>query len=436
MQEFSGFSREFVVVVALAIVFLVVAIHSRTSLSIKNESVRKLESDLSKATLVHDQLQIEVAKLQKEREFHIEQLQWVDKTKKEMQDAFQALASQSLQVNTDEFLKHAREQFSSLLGKTQSDWQTQKAELQGFIDPLRQNLTAVDGYVRELEQRREGAYQGLHEQINYLNQAQSELRHTTTTLAPALKSSSVRGRWGEVQLRRIVELAGMTERIDFEEQVATDDGRPDMIIRLPNGGVIPIDSKVPMEAYLEAFFDENESSRQQKIKDHIKAVKSRINLLSQKKYWAQFEHSPDFVIMFVPSEACISAAFEMDKDLLEQSFDKKVMITTPITLLALLKVIAFGWQQYFLSENARKIVNEARDFYSRLESFTGNLESTGKHLNSAVLSYNKTVGSFQGRLLPIARRFEALQVNSSEMSTPNEIDESPRSMSTPAQPLT
>lgn len=401
---------------------------SQTDLKIKNETINKLEIELNKASQIHDQLQIAVAKLQKEHELDTERLQWIHQAQKEMREAFQALASQSLQVNSDEFLKYAREQFSSLIGKTQSDWQTQKAELHGLVEPLRQNLTVVDNYVRELEQKREGAYQGLQTQLGQLDRAQSELRNTTITLTQALKSSSVRGRWGEVQLRRIVELAGMNDRIAFQEQVTTDDGRPDMVIYLPNGGIIPIDSKSPMEAYIDAFATNDEELRRRKMNEHVKAMKSRVNSLSQKKYWSQFDQSPDFVVMFVPSEACVGAAFELEPALLDHAFDQKVMITTPVTLLALLKVVAYGWQQYHLSENARKIANEAKEFYKRLENFTNNLGTIGNSLNKAVIDYNKTVGSFQSRVLPIARRLEVLQVDSNELSMPSEIENSPRSI--------
>lgn len=399
---------------------------SQTELKIKNEIINKMEKEITKISEINDFLQCEVAQLKKEHQLDTERLQWIHNAQKEMREAFQALASQSLQVNSSEFIKYAHEQFGSLLGKTKSDWQTQKSELQGLVEPLRQNLTTVDNYIRELEQKREGAYQGLQAQLNQMTKAESELRNTTLTLTQALKSSSVRGRWGEVQLRRVVELAGMADRIAFQEQVTTDDGRPDMVIYLPNGGIIPIDSKAPMEAYIDSFTAKDEELRRRKMNDHVKAIRSRVNSLSQKKYWSQFEKSPDFVVMFVPSEACVGAAFELEPALLDHAFDQNVMITTPVTLLALLKVVAYGWQQYHLSENARKIANEAKEFYKRLENFTNNLGGIGSSLNKAVIDYNKTVGSFQSRLLPIARRLEALQVDNNELDAPNEIENSPR----------
>ena len=167
------------------------------------------------------------------------------------------------------------------------------------------------------------------------------------------------------------------------------------------GLIIPIDSKAPMEAYIDAFTAKDEELRRRKMNDHVKAIRSRINSLSQKKYWSQFEQSPDFIVMFVPSEACVGAAFELEPALLDHAFDQKVMITTPVTLLALLKIVAYGWQQYHLSENARKIANEAKEFYKRLENFTNNLGGIGSSLNKAVIDYNKTVGSFQSRVLPM-----------------------------------
>lgn len=399
---------------------------NQTELRIKNEINVKLENQLYKFAEINDSLQVEVAQLQKEHELDNERLQWIHNAQQEMREVFQALASQSLQVNSNEFFKYASEQFSSLLGKTQSDWRTQKAELHGLVEPLRQNLTTVDNYVRELEQKREGAYQGLQAQLNQLVQAQSELRNTTLTLTQALKSSSVRGRWGEVQLRRVAELAGMAERIAFQEQVTTDDGRPDMIVYLPNGGVIPVDSKTPMEAYIDAFATNDEELRRRKMIDHVKAVRSRVASLSQKKYWSQFEKSPDFVVMFVPSEACVGAAFELEPALLDHAFDQKVMITTPVTLLALLKVVAYGWQQYHLSENTKRIANDAKELYKRLEIFTNNLSAIGNGLNKAIIDYNKTIGSFQSRLLPMARKFEALQVSGNELNEPIEIEATPR----------
>lgn len=401
-------------------------IESKTELKIKNEIITKLEAVLNQSSQTHDRLQIQVAQLQKEHELDSERLEWLHHAQQEMREAFQALSSQSLQANSDEFFKYAHEQFGSLLGKTQSDWQTQKTELRGLVEPLRQNLTVVDNYIRELEQKREGAYQGLRTQLDQLDRAQSELRNTTVTLTQALKSSSVRGRWGEIQLRRVIELAGMADHIAFQEQITTDDGRPDMIVYLPNGGIIPIDSKVPMEAYIDAFTSNDEEIRHRKMSDHVKAMRSRVNSLSQKKYWSQFEQSPDFVVMFVPSEACVGAAFELEPALLDYAFDQKVMITTPVTLLALLKVIAYGWQQYHLSENALKIANEAKEFYKRLENFTNNLGAIGNSLNKAVGDYNKTIGSFQSRILPVARRLEVLQVSGNELNTPNEIEITPR----------
>ncbi len=399
---------------------------SQTELKIKNEIINKMENEIIKISEINDFLQCEVAQLKKEHQLDTERLQWLHNAQQEMREAFQALASQSLQVNSSEFIKYAREQFGSLLGKTQSDWQTQKVELQGLVEPLRQNLTTVDNYIRELEQKREGAYQGLQTQLNQMVQAESELRNTTLTLTQALKSSSVRGRWGEVQLRRVAELAGMADRIAFQEQVTTNDGRPDMVVYLPNGGVIPIDSKTPMEAYIDAFSTNNEEMRRRKMHDHIKSVRSHVASLSNKKYWSQFEKSPDFVVMFIPSEACVGAAFELEPALLDYAFDLRVMITTPVTLLALLKVVAYGWQQYHLSENARKIANEAKEFYKRLEIFTNSLGTVCSSLNKAVIDYNRSVVSFQNRLLPIARRFEALQVSDSELDIPVDIDSTPR----------
>lgn len=373
-----------------------------------------------------ESLKIHIAELQKERTADTEKLRWIENAEANMREAFESLASRSLQTNANDFIGRAQAQLASVLDQARGDWGTQKAEIQGLVDPLQQNLNNIDGYVRELEQKREGAYQGLTEQLRQLAQAQSELRNTTLTLTQALKSSTVRGRWGEMQLRRVAEMSGMEEHISFKEQATAEDGRPDMIVFLPNGGVIPVDSKAPMEAYFEAVSTSDDQTRKTKMLEHIKAIQGRVRELNQKQYWEQFEKSPEFVVMFVPSEACLSAAFDTDPELMEYAIVRKVMITTPITLLALLKAVAYGWQQYQITENARKIADEGKEFYKRLETFVEYLNEVGGQLNKTVKGYNQAVGSFEHRLLPIVRRIEMLGIATTELVPPGNIDTSAR----------
>lgn len=226
----------------------------------------------------------------------------------------------------------------------------------------------MDKQVRELEQKREGAYQSLEKHLGQLGQAQTQLRDTTVTLAQALKSSTVRGRWGELQLRRVLELAGMTSHVDFDEQVTTDEGRPDVIVHLPNQGILPVDAKTPMTAYLAAI-EADEKEQQAKLAAHAQAMRNRIQELGRKQYWDQFERAPEMVIMFVPSEACLSAAFEQDPALLEFGMGKHVLITTPFTLLALLRAVAYGWQQQQITENVREIAKQGQELYERVIKF-------------------------------------------------------------------
>jgi DNA recombination protein RmuC len=280
----------------------------------------------------------------------------------------------------------------------------------------------MDGYVRELERKREGAYQRLQEQLQNLATTHSELQTTTINLSQALKSPTVRGRWGEMQLRRVVEMAGMVKHVTYDEQVTTDGGRPDMIAYLPNGGVLPVDSKVPLAAYLDAMEAKDEETRRTKLGKHAKAMQDRIQELSQKKYWEQFDNTPDFVVMFVPNEACLGAAFEINPSLLEYGIEKHVLISTPVTLLALLRAVAYGWQQQQITENARQIAEQGRELYRRLETFIGHMAELRKDLNKTVDGYNKAVGSLERRLLPAARRFEEMGVTASELDVPQTID--------------
>lgn len=386
------------------------------------ESFQELGQIHSRCQEEKEQLKIQLAQLQNSREADAEKLKWIEQAQMHMREAFETLAGQTLQSNSVEFLKSAREQVEILLRQLRGDWQTHKAELQNLVDPLKENLTSINGHVRELEQKREGAYQGLQEQLRQLAKTHSELQTTTITLTQALKSPSVRGRWGEMQLRRVVEMAGMVKHVSFVEQASTDSGRPDMIVYLPNGGVLPIDSKVLLESYLDALEASDEETRKMKLGKHAKAMQNRVQELSQKKYWEQFDHTPDFVVMFVPNEPCLGAAFESTPSLLEYAIEKQVLITTPVTLLALLKTVAYGWQQQQITENARKIAEQGKELYRRLQTFIGHLFELRKDLNKTVAGYNKTVGSLEQRLLPVARRFEEMGVATSEIDAPETIE--------------
>lgn len=324
--------------------------------------------------------------------------------KTEMRDTFDSLARQSLKDNANMFLD-----------RTKSE-----------LGPLSQSLEKLDDRIRELEQKREGAYQGLQEQITGLSQAQSALHETTLTLSQALRSSTVRGRWGELQLRRVVELAGLMDHIDFEEQPATDSGRPDLIVHLPSGGTLPVDAKAPMKAYLDAVEEKDEDKRVQRLEDHAKALRTRVITLSRKQYWEQFDRAPQCVVMFVPNEACLSAAFQQDGTLLEYAMQSKILIASPVTLLGLLKAVGYGWQQVSLAENARQIAEEGQQLYKRLGKLMEHMDSLGTNLGRAVGSFNDLVGSLEYRLLPSVRRFEELGIDAGEFPPVERLDRNAR----------
>jgi len=333
---------------------------------------------------------------------------WTADAKEQFRDTFKALASTELETRSAQL-------------KT-----TAKEELTGVVAPLKEELTKLDKQVRELEAKREGAYSSLGTQLQGLHSLQDSLRQQTTTLAQALKAPTIRGRWGEIHLRRLVELCGMEKHVDFSEQESTDDGRPDMVIRLPEKGIVPVDSKVPLDSFLKAMEAENEDSRKVLLAEHAKAFRGRIRELSQRAYWDQFDRTPDVVVMFVPVEASLSAAFQSDRDLFEYAFQNKVLVTSPIALFALLKAIAFGWQQQQVAENAAQIAEQGKSLYERMATFVGHVAGMGKSLEGSVKKYNEAVGSLDTRVLPAARRLKELGVGAAEIEAPDSIEAQPR----------
>jgi DNA recombination protein RmuC len=344
------------------------------------------------------------ASLRAEREKNL----WTEDAKEQFKNTFKVLATDELESRSGQLKTTARE------------------ELTGVVAPLREELSKLDKQVRELEARREGAYSSLGTQLEGLHKLQDSLRQQTTTLAQALKSPTIRGRWGEVHLRRLVELSGMAQHVDFSEQESTDTGRPDMVIRLPENGIVPVDSKVPLDAFLKAMEVEDEEARRQLLAEHAKAFRGRIRELAQRAYWEQFERIPEVVVMFVPIEASLSAAFQSDRDLFEYAFQNKVLVTSPIALFALLRSIAFGWQQQQVAENAAEIAAQGKSLYERVMTFVGHLSGVGKSLEASVKKYNEAVGSLDTRVLPAARRLRDLGVGSADVDAPGAVDVQPR----------
>lgn len=354
-------------------------------------------------------LREELAGLRQAREADAEKLAWSEQAEERLREAFTALAGESLRKNADSYSARAKE------------------DLKGVLTPFQEKLASLDGYVRELEQKREGAYESLNTQIKDLKETHRQLHESTTNLRAALKSPTARGRWGEIQLRRVVEMAGLERHVDFDEQ-ATDgaEGRPDMVVRLPGGGTLPIDAKVPLSAYLSAMETEDDDQRRRHLAAHAQALKARVRELSLKAYWEQFEATPGFVVMFVPNEACLGAAFQEDAELFEYATEKKVLVCSPVNLYALLKAVAFGWQQREMTDNAREIAAQGQDLYNRLGKFVGLYSDIGKNLERSVNAFNKATGSLDSRLVPAMRRFRELGVGTDGIEEPAPLDVSTR----------
>lgn len=375
----------------------------------------------TRSQTIMEALRIELAQLKEARQLDSDKAQWLEIARTQLQSTFETLASKTLQTNADEFLKRAGDRVDAFVGQVRSDWSMQRAEFVSVVAPLKENLSVLDNHVRELEQKREGAYQGVQEQLRQLAQTHHALQSMTSSLAQALKSPNVRGRWGELQLRRVVEIAGMVKHVHFTEQTTIDSGRPDLISYLPNKGILPIDAKTPLNAYLEATETQDETLRHRKLNDHVRAIRTHIADLSKKQYWEQFPTAPDFVVMFVPNEACLNVAYEHDPDLFEHAMNQKVLITTPVTLLALLRTVAYSWQQHQITENAQQIAEQAKELHKRLGNFVSHFNDLRTALDKSVQGYNKAIGSFDTRVMPAVRKLEDMGLGNGELALPDTI---------------
>lgn len=387
---------------------------------------RKLQSEREK--LLQQVATVE-AELTSERKATGEKLQLVEENQQRTEQAFRALSAEALATNNQTFLDLAKTTLDSYQKQAKGDLENRQQSIQQLVKPLEDSLQKVDGKIEQLEKARTGAYARLDEQLKSLLGSQTKLETETGNLVRALRAPAVRGRWGEIQLRKVVEMAGMLNYCDFVEQETADGGRlrPDMIIKLPNGRNIVVDSKAPLQAYLESLEAEDDDQRKIHLTHHARQIRDHLQKLSAKNYWEQFQPTPEFVVLFLPGETFFSAALNQDPGLIEAGVDQKVLLATPTTLIALLRSVAYGWRQEQLTENAEEISKLGRELYDRLATLTQHFSTMGKGLERAVDSYNKGMASLDSRVLVSARKFKELGAGSSkDVETIEQIDKAPR----------
>jgi DNA recombination protein RmuC len=343
-----------------------------------------------------------------------ERISLLEQSETRLRAAFDTLAGETLRSNSELFLQVARETLGRDQQIAQSSLKERETAIAQLVEPIRAALQKTEAQVESLERERRDAFSTLRTQIETLANGQTQLQRETRNLVTALRRPEVRGRWGELTLRRLVELAGMAEHCDFTEQVsvAGEDGmlRPDLVVHMPESRNLVVDVKAPLDAYLEALEAVTDEARQIAMKRHGQQVETRVRQLSTKNYWAQFEHSPEFVVLFLPGDQFLSAALAERPDLLETALKQNVILATPSTLIALLKTVAYGWRQAAVAENAAEIRELGQELYRRLGNFTAHLGRVGARLGAAVEAYNSAVGSLERQVMPQARRFPELGV--------------------------
>jgi DNA recombination protein RmuC len=369
---------------------------------------------IRKLALLRTHIAVSESTIRSQQAVDSERAETIERAQTELSHTFRELARESLKDSSQSFLTLAEEHLGKHQEKAAGDLKQRQKAIETLIDPIRDALKESATQISEVEKERKEAYGSIREQLKSMGESQASLQTETRSLVNALRRPEVRGQWGEITLQRLTELAGMVEYCDFyqQEQIDTEEGRmrPDMIVRLPNGRELIIDVKTPLDAYLSAMEAKDEIGQEAHLKRHADNVRKRVRELSLKAYWAQFENSPEFVILFIPGDQFLSAALKRHPDLLEDALHRKVILATPTSLVALLKAVAYGWRQVALEENAKEIQALGEDLYKRLSTFSSHLSKLGRQLGSSVDSYNQAVGSLERNVLPGARKFAELGV--------------------------
>jgi DNA recombination protein RmuC len=405
----------------------------RALLSQRESTFAKLQQDLMSARQECARLG---AQLEAARADAAEKIALLQGAELRLREAFSALSSEALKQNNESFLQLARTSLSEFQRAATTDLEGRQKAIESIIQPLRESLTRVDTKLQEVERGRASTQAQLAEQIRSLTQAQQVLQTETSRLSRALRSPNVRGQWGELQLRRVLENAGLIEGSHYElkESIQTEEGRltPDAVVKLPGGKNVVLDAKVPLTAYLEAAEADDDERRDARLRDHARQVKEHVTRLANKSYWAHFQPAPDIVVMFVPGESLLTSALQQDPGLLEFSMNRGVMLASPLTLIALLRAIAYGWQQETIARNAQEISDLGRQLYDRISKLAEHFETVGRSLAKSVQAYNSAVGTLESRVLVTARRLKDKGVTATEeFPEPETIDQTPRPLGAP-----
>jgi DNA recombination protein RmuC len=327
----------------------------------------------------------------------------------QLSDTFKAMSADAMKATIEQLSEHNRVQLQATQAQAKGDLEQRRQAVEQLVSPLKEQLVRVDAQLLKLDQERRESRGQLNSQLRTLTESNEKLRTETGALVTALRKPNARGQWGQMQLRNVVELAGMVKHCDFLEQVSLggDEAslRPDLVVRMPGGKRVMVDAKAPLQGVLDAYEARDEDERQQHLRDHARLLRRHVRTLSDKSYWSQLDSAPDFVVMFLPGEHLYGAALEADPTLIEDAMARRVLIATPTTLLAMLRAVAYGWQQERVAESAQAISELGRELHTRLVKLSGLLGTLGSRLNSAVRAYNETVGSYEARVLPGARRF-------------------------------